>query len=232
MAKQLHLALINPNANADTTRFMADIARNALPAEFKVSEHTMEDGPTVVSNEAELAAASERVIDRARILERNGVEAILVSGFGDPGVRTLKEELSIPVTGIAEAGIVAAGTMGRKFSIITTTSQLKVSITHSVENYGYKDQFASIRITSGDMHATMANLELLKNALMETARLCLENDGAEVLLIGGGPLAPAARELADNLNYPIIEPVRAGALLAGFRAKESNNPRRSGKKRR
>ena len=44
----------------------------------------------------------------------NGVEAILVSGFGDPGVRTLKEELSIPVTGIAEAGIVAAGTTGQK----------------------------------------------------------------------------------------------------------------------
>ena len=78
----------------------------------------------------------------------------------------------------------------------------------------------------------MANLELLKNALMETARLCLENDGAEVLLIGGGPLAPAARELADKLNYPIVEPVRAGALLAGFRAKESKNPGLSGKKRR
>lgn len=223
MAKRLHLALINPNSNADATRFMAEIARGALPAEFAVSEHTMEDGPAVVSNEAELAAASERVIDRARLLERNGAEAILVSGFGDPGVRTLKDELSVPVTGIAEAGIAAAGTLGRRFSIITTTDQLEASIAHSVESYGYKDQFASIRITSGDMHTTMANLELLKSALMDTARLCLENDGAEVLLIGGGPLAPAARELAERLSYPVIEPVRAGALLAGFRAKESKN---------
>lgn len=224
MARQVHLAPINPNANAYTIRSMANIARNALPSDFTVSEHTMEDGPLVVSNEAELAAATEQVIDRARNLARDGVEAILVSGFGDPGVRTLKEELSIPVTGIAEAGIFAAGTMGRKFLIITTTDQLRASIARAVKNYGYKDQFVSIRITSGDMHATMANLELLQSALMDTARLCLKHDGAEVLLIGGGPLAPVAREPAKNLTYPIIEPVRAGALLAGFRARESTYP--------
>ncbi len=219
MGRQFHLALLNPNTNSDTTRLMAELARGALPHEFTVSAYTMETGPKVVSNEAELAEAASQVIDRARLLEKEGADAILVSGFGDPGVKELKAELSIPVTGIAEAGIAAAANKGRKFSIITTTDQLKASITQTVEYYGYKDHFASIRITAGDMHATMANLKLLESALMDTARLCLEHDGAQVLLVGGGPLAPAARELADKLPYPIIEPVRAGALLAGFRTK-------------
>ncbi|MDK3074983.1 aspartate/glutamate racemase family protein [Sedimentitalea sp. JM2-8] len=220
MARRIKLALLNPNTNAETTGIMAKIARGALPPEFTVSGHTMEHGPKVVSNETELAAAAEQVVESARVLEKDGADAILVSGFGDPGVSALKAELSIPVTGIAEAGMISAAKRGRKFSIITTTEQLKASITRLVGHYGYTDQFASIRITAGDMRSTMANLQLLESALMAAARLCLEQDGAEVLLIGGGPLAPAARELADKLSYPIVEPVRAGALLAGFRAKE------------
>lgn len=208
----LRLAVLNPNTNATTTAHMAGIVRDLMPAGVRVEGHSMPLGPAIVTDEAALAAAARQIETVGKTLASDGVDAILIAGFGDPGLPALRRALAIPVTGIAEAGMAEAAARGR-FSIITTTPDLHASILSLVDAYGHSAALASLRITPGVAEQVMADPEGLSRALIALARDCAA-DGAASVLIGGGPLARAARAVSSGIDLPVIEPVAAGARLA------------------
>jgi len=207
----LRLAVLNPNTNTATTAHMVGIVRALMPNGVVVEGHSMALGPAIVTDETALAAAARQIETHGRTLASDGVAAILIAGFGDPGLATLRATLRIPVTGIAEAGMAEAAARGR-FSIITTTPDLQRSILSLVDAYGHRAALASLRITPGIAEQVMANPTGLQRALVAIARQCTA-DGAASVLIGGGPLARAARAVSDAIDLPVIEPVAAGARL-------------------
>jgi allantoin racemase len=206
------LALLNPNTNASTTAHMLGIAQGLVPEDTRAEGHTMLLGPSIVTDEAALAAAARQIETVGLSLARDGVDGILIAGFGDPGLAVLRRTLSIPVTGIAEAGMAEAAALGQ-FSIITTTPHLEQAILALVDRYGHSDRLASLRITPGVAEQVMSDPEALKRSLVALARDCVA-DGAVSVLIGGGPLARAARAVSDAIDLKVIEPVAAGARLA------------------
>lgn len=208
----MRLAVLNPNTSVATTAHMAGIVRALAPDGVIVEGHTMLLGPPIVTDEAALAAAARQIETVGRALARDGISALLIAGFGDPGLENLRDAVPVPVTGIAEAGMAEAAARGR-FSIITTTPDLERSIRALVARYGHAAALASLRITPGGAAQVMADPERLKAALVALARQCAA-DGAASVLIGGGPLAQAARAVADAIDLPVIEPVAAGARLA------------------
>jgi Asp/Glu/hydantoin racemase len=208
----MRLALLNPNTNAATTAHMVGIVQSLAPPGVAVEGHTMLLGPAIVTDETALAAAARQVETVGRSLAADGVDGILIAGFGDPGLLALRQGLAIPVTGIAEAGMAEAAALGR-FSIITTTPHLERSILALVDGYGFRPALASLRITQGVAEQVMADPDALKQALVALARDCV-TDGAVSVLIGGGPLARAAQAVSDAIDLRVIEPVAAGARLA------------------
>lgn len=208
----LRLAVLNPNTNAATTAHMVGIVRALVPSGVSVEGHSMPLGPAILTDETSLTAAARQIETVGRTLASDGVAAILIAGFGDPGLAALRSALSIPITGIAEAGMAEAAARGQ-FSIITTTPDLRRSILSLVETYGHKASLASLRITPGIAEQVMADPDGLQRALIAIARDCAA-DGAASVLIGGGPLARAARAVSNGIDLPVIEPVAAGARLA------------------
>ncbi len=206
------LAVLNPNTRVATTAHMTGIVRALAPSGVTVEGHTMLLGPAIVTDEAALAAAARQIETVGRALVTDGVSALLIAGFGDPGLAALRDAVPVPVTGIAEAGMAEAAVRGR-FSIITTTPDLERSIRALVARYGHSEVLASLRITPGAAMQVMADPEVMKAALVALARQCAA-DGAASVLIGGGPLARAARAVSDAIDLPVIEPVAAGARLA------------------
>ena len=208
----LRLAVLNPNTNAATTAHMVGIVRALVPFGVSVEGHSMSLGPGIVTDETALAAAARQIETVGRTLASDGVAGLLIAGFGDPGLQVLRKTLAIPVTGIAEAGMAEAAARGR-FSIITTTPDLQGAILSLVKAYGHEQALASLRITPGIAEKVMADPEELQRALVSIARDCAD-DGAASVLIGGGPLARAARAVSDAIDLPVIEPVAAGARLS------------------
>ncbi|MFC5736522.1 aspartate/glutamate racemase family protein [Sinirhodobacter huangdaonensis] len=207
------IALLNPNTNTVTTSLMTGIAQALCPPNVEVQGHTMMLGPSIITNEAALDAAAKQVVTIGVGLASAGVDALIVSAFGDPGLLELRDRVDIPVAGIAEAGMTEASAGGRKFSIITTTPDLEASIRGKVSLYGHDDHLASLRISEGDAFTVMSDEARMSAALIAIARQC-ETDGAEALLLGGGPLARALTAVADASPLPIIEPVSAGLRQA------------------
>lgn len=203
------LAVLNPNTNTATTQMMLAAAQAHLAPEITAKAYTMTLGPLVIADEAALEAAARQIVLTGESLAAGEADGLLISGFGDPGVAALRARTKIPVVGIAEAAMAEAAAHGR-FSIVTTTPDLRGAILGQVERYGHGDTFASLLISQGGVARDMADADAMTRALLGLTEQALQ-DGAQAIVIGGGPLARAFDALKTATPVPVIEPVAAGA---------------------
>lgn len=208
------IALVNPNVSASSTRAMLLVAASAVSPGFMMEGRTAPFGVPLITTEQALEVAAMAVQAMAPSLKADGFAGVIVCAFGDPGLDYLREALDVPVTGLAEAGLAEAAEGGRRFSVVTTTPDLAGPIRRAAQRYGFGDLLASIRITPGDPGAVMADPEQLEIALLAACERVIDHDHAEAIVIGGGPLAMAARAIAHKVRVPLIEPVPAAVRLA------------------
>ena len=204
------LALVNPNTSAATTEAMLAIARRAAPAGIEMVGLTAPFGAPLIATEAALAEAGRAV---ASLSPRIAADGVIVAAFGDPGLDELRLRLGVPVTGIGEAAFLAAA--GRRAVVVTTTPGLAPAIRGMARCYGYDD--VPVVLTPGRPDRLMAEPRTLLAALLDACREAIRLHGPEALIIGGGPLAEAARALRHLVPVPLIEPVPAAVVLASRR---------------
>ena len=200
------IILINPNTSTATTHTMVAIAQACAPAGVLIEGLTAPFGSPLITNAAQLACAAHAVIALTPSIKADGV---IVSAFGDPGCDELASLLACPVVGIGAASMRVAATSGRRFSVATTTPELVDSIRSRAAALNLDQQLVSIRLTAGDPTILTADAARLEAALADAVRLAIIEDGAQAVIIGGGPLARAAHALAPQFNVPIIEPIPA-----------------------
>ena len=196
------LLLMNPNSNAATTDAMVAIARTVLPG---VTGWTAPEGPLMIVTEDALSRAEE-LVGNAELPEVGGV---IVSAFGDPGRAALAARLSCPVVGIGQAAAFEAAEGGRSVAVVTTTPGLKDSIDAMMRGH-IGAAYMGCLLTHGEPEALMRDPAVLDDALTE-AIVRAAGQGAQSIIIGGGPLGEAADRLAPLSPVPLIAPIRAAA---------------------
>lgn len=208
MSGTMGTILINPNTNTETTSRMVEIARRAVPG-LEISGVTAPFGVSMIQTEAELVTAAEAVLALAPGLGSE-VDGVIVSAFGDPGLGALSTVLSCPVVGIGEASFHEAAAGGARFGVATTTPGLVAAIAVRVEAAGLAARFTGTCLTPGNAQDLMADPEALVAALRDAVEAAIAQ-GADRVIIGGGPLAEAARRLQAETGHPIVAPVPAAA---------------------
>ena len=203
-----NILLINPNSSQATTDMMVRIAHDNAPAGYTVVGATAANGPSMIVNEVELAAAAGEVETTWRSV-RMPHAGVIVSAFGDPGVALVRDaSWPTPVVGICEASMLEAAEGGRRFGVATVTPDLVAAIDAKAHELGLGALYTGVRLTPGEPRALTANSNALEEALAHAVRACLE-DGAQAVIIGGGPLGQAALSLARQFDVPIIAPISA-----------------------
>lgn len=213
-ARVYRIALLNPNTNSASTALMMNSAREALPAGVQIEGRNVTTGQAFISDPAALQTAAEAVEACGPALAAEGFDAIIVAGFGDPGVAALRKQLDIPVTGLGEAGIARAAEGGMRYAIVTVTPELHDSLMASAHAAAPASQLVGIRYTQGSLGQVMHSPESLQQALLKACHDATTLDGAQSIVIGGGPLAQAARDLAEHLQVRVVDPVSAAVSLA------------------
>jgi allantoin racemase len=209
------ILLINPNTSRDTTAMMVAIARSCVPEGVAVRGATATRGPAMITTPEQLAAAADEVVEiavsEAEIAASEGgeVSGIIVGAFGDPGLDALQSGLYIPAVGICEAAMLEAAAGGRRFGVATVTPELVEPTTARARDLGLAHLFTGIRLTPGDPLALTADPARLQQRLADAVTQCFDEDQAEAVIIGGGPLGQAAIGLAQSFNQPIIAPIPA-----------------------
>ncbi len=209
--------LINPNTNDATTRMMVAIAQDEAGDRIRIDGLSAPFGAPLIVDEGALDEAARAVESLAGEIDQRAPAAVIIAAFGDPGLEALRKRFQGPVSGIAEASMAEASLdeqgAPRRFAVVTTTPLLVQRIAARADAYGYREWFTGTRLTPGDPTVLMAHRESLAKALETACREAVEHDGAQALVIGGGPLALVARELRGRFSVPLIEPVPAAVRL-------------------
>ena len=158
---------------------------------------------------SDMVLADVGILEAGIDAEAEGYAAVCVDTVSDSGVAALRSELSIPVIGPGRASVLMALMLGKRFSILAMWPHWRHFYEKTLAELGVETACASIRA----LDATPDNQSLLAGkeddvfpALETLARLCIEEDGADVILLGSTTMHQAHRHLAQTLPVPVINP--------------------------
>ena len=210
----LRLLLLNPNTSQQATALMLAVARRVAPPGVGVEACNLPDGEAMITEPDSLARAALGVADHGPKLLGGSCDGLIVAGFGDPGLASLQLVFGQAVTGLGEAGIRAAAEGGRRYAIVTVTPQLHDRLVQAAHRHAPPQLLAGVRYTWGRPQDLVTSPQVLVDALLEACEAAVRLDGAESIVIGGGPLAAAADSLSAQLAVRVVNPVSAAVRLA------------------
>jgi len=141
-------------------------------------------------------------------------DAAVIAAFGDPGLGGARELMDVPVVGLAEAAMHTACQLGRRFAIVSFAQALGPWYRECVAYNGLDQRLAGIRLLDGAF-ADIADVQEEKEALLvDLACRAVREDGADVVVLAGAPLAGLASAVADRVPVPVVDGVGAAVKQA------------------
>lgn len=140
-------------------------------------------------------------------VEEVKADAVVLAGFGNVGVYALKEALNIPVLSISETAQTMASIMGHKYTVLTMLKQFIPYQEDLVRLYRLQDKCASVRGINVNVEKCVTDRERTLNELKEEILKIVEEDGAEVVVLGCAGLCGYDEELQNLVGLPVLDPV-------------------------
>lgn len=141
--------------------------------------------------------------------EAEGYAGVLIDTVSDSGLRALRSRLSIPVVGPGEVAFFTAMMLGKHFTVLTMWPQWFPLYEKTITEYGIRDRLASLRSinTRPDLNDLLAGKEeVIFAKLKDEAMRAIEEDGADVIVLGSTTMHQSASYLASELPVPVINP--------------------------
>ena len=149
--------------------------------------------------------------------EAEGYDAVVMDTVSDSGLQVLRSRLSIPVVGPGQVAFHLAGILGQRFSVITMWDTWRFFYRKLFKEYGLSDNVASVRAVNipPDVEALFAGKEQeMYERLTNEALAAIEEDGADVIVLGSTTMHQAAEHMARNLPVPLVNPGPAAVAFA------------------
>ena len=200
------LLVINPNISATVTALIeAEALRSAAPG-TSITTVTAPFGVAYIETRFEAMLGAHAVAEVAA-QQAAGYDAVIVAAFGDPGLLALREVLPMPVTGMTEAALMSACLLGQRFSIIAISTRISAWYREIVDSYGLLGRLASIRSLDFPLRDVASIQQDHRDALLALAERAVKEDGADVIVLAGAPLAGLARQVHGLLPVPVVDGV-------------------------
>ena len=141
--------------------------------------------------------------------EEEGFDAVCIDTVSDSGLYALRSRLSIPVFGPGQAALHAACMLGHKFSVITMWDEWFHLYKKILTEYKLESRCASLRSikTRPDLEELLAGKEdVIFQKLEDASRQAIEEDGADVIVLGSTTMHQSHAHLESVLPVPVINP--------------------------
>ncbi len=195
-----------------------------IPAKIRRSDIELEfrgcrAGATLLDSPYEWALADTFVLDAGASAQADGCAAVCSFTMSDSGLAALRSRLAIPVVGAGQAAFGLAAQLGRRFSVITMWEPWQRLALETVGKYGLADRLASVRHINvrPDTHELLSGKEEIVFGALEAAALqAIEEDGADVIVLGSTTMYQSHAYLTARLPVPVVNPG-----LAAYKACET-----------
>ena len=194
---------------------------------------TVRAGPANYSSHHDFVLADVANFEAGCRAADEGYAAVCIDTMSDSGVAALRSVLDIPVFGPGKVSMLTALMLGDRFSILTMASRWKPLYKKALDELGLHHKCASVRAIEvpPDNQACSAGKEEEVFPLLEqAARKAIDEDGAEVLILGSTTMHQAHAYLAERLPVPVINPgplsykMAEAALALGLRHSRAGLP--------
>ena len=156
----MRLLLLNPNTSAAVTERLAASARAAAAAGTQIVPLTAPRGVPFIASRAEAQIAGAVALEM--LAEHHGrYDAAIIAAFADPGLLGARELFDVPIVGLAEAAMLTACMLGRRFSIVTIA--MGPWFRECVDMHGLGGRCASIRMLD-EPFASLASVQEIGRA--------------------------------------------------------------------
>jgi allantoin racemase len=186
-------------------QFPAGVVRDDIVLDFACAPR----GGAILDSYYEGTLAEAFCLQAGQAAEAEGYAAVCINSMSDSGVAALRSRLSIPVIGTAQATYLAACQLGRRFSIISMWDRWRWLYDKVLTEQGLERRLASVR-SIGVRPDAAALLEGKEEEvfplLAEAARRAVEEDGADVLVLGSTTMHQSHRFLAAEAGVPVLNP--------------------------
>ncbi|MEM7724093.1 MAG: aspartate/glutamate racemase family protein [Pseudomonadota bacterium] len=209
----MRLLLINPNMTTAMTERLATVAERVAPPDTEIVSLTATKGFPYIASRAEAqiagAIACEMIAEQA-----HGADAAIIAAFGDPGLAAARELFDFPIVGMAEASLLTASMVGERLSIVTFSPVMRRWYRDAVRDAGLLHRFTGVRTPAAHIDDVANAGETLRQDLVALCAEAADQDGADVIIPGGAPLAGLASEIADKVDAPLVDPISAATVQA------------------
>lgn len=213
MENRLKLLIVNSNTSESVTEIVRQEALTTASLGTEITAVTAGFGASAIENRGQATIAAHATLE-AFNRHGEGFDAGIIACFSDPGLAASRESMPFPVVGIAEASCITACMLGSRFSIVTIGTRMVAPLQELVSAYGLASRLASIRALDCTVLGFADDASARKQALQELITQAIEQDGAEVIVLGGAVTAGLARDLSSQCPVPVLDGVSCAVLQA------------------
>jgi allantoin racemase len=165
--------------------------------------------PTNYVSQQDSVLADIGILEAGIMAEEEGYDAVCIDTMSDSGMTALRSVLDIPVIGPGRHAMLLALTLGERFSILAMWDRWRHLYSKTLAELGLQHKCASVR--SAGLQPNNQSLMAGKEdeyfpALHQAALRCIEEDGADVIILGSTTMHEAHTYLAERLPVPVINP--------------------------
>jgi len=201
---KIKIKLIIPTSKSPESQFMREL-KKIVNKGTDIDVTSFKDGPESIKSGYDIAMVSPFIIREAVEAEKEGFNAIIISSFVDPALRSAREVCNIPVIGLGETSMLIACMLGKRFSIITYDKQVIPIIENIVRKIGIERKLVSIMTTSKEVWDEKEMYENIRKAIA---------NGAEVVIVGGDIVQNPIPSIQTDIKVPIINPLVTALKMA------------------
>ena len=209
MKKRIKMIFPVPMSEATRPLVESQLPASLMRPDIDVSFVGAGQVMTLADSYYDMALMELAVIEAGIKAEEEGYDAVCVNTVSDSGLSALRSRLSIPVLAPGIAAFHTACMLGQKFSILTMWPRWYPLYRKTIKEYGLESCLASIRSIDvrPDTEALLEGKEEVVFAkLLEAGRLAIEQDGADVIVLGSTTMHQSHAYLAQHLPVPVLNP--------------------------
>ena len=208
----MNILLLNPNMTTAMTDAMVRVASGVIGPDTVLKPVTAQSGFPSISSRAEAQVAGAIALDLIAQHQAE-VDAVVIAAFGDPGLLAARELFDLPVVGMAEAAMTSALLLGQRFAFVTFTRHMRPWYEQSVQQAGLQSRFAGVRTPEAGFQSVATVQDELFDALRGLVQQAVDDDGADVVILAGAPLAGLAYRYTDAPAV-LVDPISAAVTQA------------------
>ncbi len=217
------ILVINPNSTVAVTEGLdAAVAPMRFAGGPSIRCITLEDGPAGIQSQRDVDFV---VAPLCRRIAYETSDAFVIACFSDPGLHAARETVAKPVVGIMEAGMTQAMTLGQRIGVIAI---LHTSIARHIRAFramGVAERVVGERPVGLNV-VELSDEKTTRDRLITVGRMLVNQDGADVIVLGCAGMARYRPALEEALETPVVDPTQAAVGLAITQLQFRMRPRR------